>query len=63
MFCQSQAFATDKKPDFNGCNFGFFEARFYLAFFGKQKKPNALKKSQNFKTWLQKSQSGNPVRW
>jgi len=43
------------KPDFSG----FFY--FYFYFFLFKKKPKVFKKSQNFKTCLQKLQSGNPA--
>jgi len=52
MFFQRQAFLTEKKPE---------SARFCLAFFDFQKKPKVLKKSQNFKSWLQTNQIGNPA--
>jgi len=52
MFFQSQVLPTEKKPE---------KARFCLAFFCKQKKAKSVKKSQNFKIWLQKSQTVNPA--
>ena len=51
MFCQSQAYPTENKPE---------KARFFWHFYF-QKKPKVFKKSQNFKIWLQKSQIGNPA--
>jgi len=46
MFCQSQAFPTEKKPDF---------VELFLNF----KKAKCVEKSQNFKIWLQVSQIGS----
>jgi len=48
MFCQSQAFPIIKI------------ARLCLAFH-ISKKAKCVEKSQNFKTWLQESQIGNPA--
>jgi len=49
MFCQSQAYPTENKPEKN--------IFFWLFYF--QKKSNGVKKKQNFKIWRQKSQIGN----
>jgi len=52
MFCQSQAFPTEKSqkiPDLSDL--------FYF-----QKMPKLFKNNQNFSIWLQKSQSGNRAR-
>jgi len=51
MFCQSQAYPTENKPE---------KARFFWVFLFR-KKPKVLKKSQNYKIRLQKSQIGNPA--
>jgi len=51
MFFQSQAFPTEKKLDF------------VWLFFHFHRKPKAFKKSQNFNSWLKKSQIGNPADW
>jgi len=48
MFCQSQAYPTENKPDFS-------------SFFYFQKNPKAFKKARDFKIWLQKNQIGNPA--
>jgi len=52
MFCQSQAFPTEKQPE---------TSRFVWLFYF-QKKPKMFKKSQNFKISLQKRQIGNRAR-
>jgi len=44
MFCQSQAYPTENKPE----KFGFF----WLLF---SKKAEGVQKSQNLKIWLQKA--------
>jgi len=44
MFCQSQAFPTDKNRKFQICLFFYFE-----------KKPKVFKKKHNFKIWIKKS--------
>ena len=52
MFCQSQAFPTEKSqkiPDLSDL--------FYF-----QKMPKLFKNNQNFSIWLQKSQIGNRAR-
>ena len=41
MFCHSQAYPTENKPE--------------NAFFYFQKKSKVIQKSQNFKMWLQKT--------
>jgi len=51
MFCQSQAYPRENKPE---------KARFFWYFYF-QTKPKVFKKIQNFKIWLQKSQIGNPA--
>jgi len=51
MFCQSQAYLTENKPE---------KAGFFLTFIFP-KKAKGLKKSQNFKIWLQKRQIDNPA--
>jgi len=51
MFCQSQSYTTENKPE---------NARFFWLFLFP-KKPKVFKNSQNFKIWLQKNQIGNPA--
>jgi len=51
MFCLSQAYPTEHKPE---------KKQIYLAF-SFPKKRKVFNKSQNFEIWLQESQIGNPA--
>jgi len=48
MFCQSQAYPTENKPE---------KSQIFLFFYSKKVK--GVQKSQNFKIWLRKSQIDN----